>query len=106
MSHPGTFRKGLSLSATILSISLIILIIFSAFFYKRFDSFVKFSEQTALTYSIIDQIEKSESVLKDAETGTRGFIITRDTSFLQPLVIASRLLTPALDSLGSLVKGS
>jgi signal transduction histidine kinase len=99
-----TFRKSVSFSAAILSVCLVTLIIFSALFYYRFNSFVKYSEQTAHTYSIIDQIEKTESILKDVETGTRGFIITKDTSFLQPLFNASRLLKPTLDSLGKLVR--
>jgi signal transduction histidine kinase len=97
------FSNVLGLSAGILSAALASLIVLSIIFYNRFNSFVRFSEQTARTYSVIDQIERAESILKDVETGTRGFIITRDTSFLRPLFNARALLKPALDSLKDLV---
>jgi len=96
------FSNVLGLSAGILSAALASLIVLSIIFYNRFNSFVRFSEQTARTYSVIDQIERAESILKDVETGTRGFIITRDTSFLRPLFNARALLKPALDSLKTL----
>ena len=98
-----SFPKDLNLTAGILSASLATLIVLSIIFYNRFDSFVKFSEQTAHTYSVIDQLERSESILKDVETGTRGFIITRDTNFLRPQFRATALLKPALDSLKNLL---
>ena len=97
------FSNVLNLSAGILSAALATLIVLSIIFYNRFSSFVRFSEQTAHTYSVIDQIERAESILKDVETGTRGFIITRDTSFLRPLFNARALLKPAFDSLKDLV---
>src|SRR6478672_1416922 len=40
----------------------------------------------------IAQLEQLESVLKDAETGQRGFIITGDEAYLQPFEQALRRL--------------
>jgi signal transduction histidine kinase len=44
--------------------------------------------------------------LKDAESGTRAFLITHDSVFLQPSLSNNRLLMPALDSLKELLKNN
>lgn len=45
------------------------------------------------------QLDQLESILKDAETGQRGFIITGDESYLQPFQHASQRLPRDLEQL-------
>ena len=47
----------------------------------------------------ITRLEQLESVLKDAETGQRGFIITGDESYLQPFNQATERLPEDLEKL-------
>ncbi len=49
----------------------------------------------------IRALSQLESVLKDAETGQRGFVITGDESYLQPFNVASQVLPERLAELSS-----
>jgi PAS domain S-box-containing protein len=47
----------------------------------------------------MSRLDQLESIVKDAETGQRGFIITGDETYLQPFEQASRRLPADLDQL-------
>ena len=53
----------------------------------------------------IGQVEQVLSLLKDAETGQRGYLLTNDDRFLKPHLDAEPRLDPALERLRSLVSG-
>ncbi len=57
----------------------------------------------------IARIEQLESVVKDAETGQRGFVITGDESYLEPFDQAIKRLPADLEQLvqapGALLEG-
>src|SRR5689334_21294436 len=44
-----------------------------------------------------------ESLLKDAETGQRGYLYTGATHYLEPYFIATRQIGPHLDALAALI---
>lgn len=50
----------------------------------------------------VTEIERALSLLKDAETGQRGFLLTGDESYLEPYLEATRLLGPQLDRVATL----
>lgn len=61
---------------------------------------VRHSEEVSLA------LERSLSSLKDAETGTRGFTVTRDEVLLAPYFDAMERLDAELDRLNTLLAGS
>ena len=54
------------------------------------------------TYLVINQTERIMSSAKDAETGARGYLITDDLAYLQPLTQSLKDLPGELDQFGSL----
>lgn len=66
------------------SISLLLLIVSSIASYTSIQNLL--STQTLInhTNNVINELENVISVLKDAETGQRGFLLTNDEQFLEP----------------------
>lgn len=54
------------------------------------------SRDVTLTYMVIDKTTEALSIMKDAETGQRGYLLTGDTAYLEPydaaLVAAPRVI--------------
>src|SRR6266498_3267538 len=60
--------------------------VFSLFSYYRIRAMVGSSNMVNHTNLVILKIEQALSIVKDAETGQRGFIITNDSVFFQPAI--------------------
>ena len=73
---------------SIFVIFLFILIFISGINYKHSIAITNSTESVMHSHKICLELEQLLSYIKDAETGQRGFIITRDTVFLQPFNIA------------------
>ena len=56
------------------------------------------------TYKVITNLETILSLVKDAETGGRGFVITGQDSYLVPFTDAENGLTPEIDRLAEFTK--
>ncbi len=69
---------------SIFVIALFVLVFISSVSYKHTISLSESSDLLVHSYKIQIHLEKLLSYLKDAETGQRGFIISKDTLFLQP----------------------
>ncbi|RED26334.1 hypothetical protein BD847_0251 [Flavobacterium cutihirudinis] len=65
-------------------IAVFILLFLSSIAYKHNQSLNESSKLVMHTYEINIQLEKLMSAIKDAETGQRGYIITRNGRFLTP----------------------
>ncbi len=65
-------------------IALFILVFTSGISYKHTIAIAESTQLLVHSYKIQIQLEQLESYVKDAETGERGYIITRDSNFLQP----------------------
>src|ERR1700760_4748309 len=65
-------------------LSLLILIITSVASYSSIHNLLDSSRWVDHTDSVINQLSATLSVLKDAETGQRGYLLTSDTAFLRP----------------------
>jgi CHASE3 domain sensor protein/nitrogen-specific signal transduction histidine kinase len=84
-------------------LSLGILGVLSFLSLNRYSSYVKFSTDVEKTHSVINAILKLESILKDAETGNRGYILTNDSSFLEPYIKAEKTITLMTSNLRELL---
>ncbi len=61
-------------------------------------------ERLAETRDFLLELEKTESLLKDAETGQRGFLYTGDARYLEPYHLARKEIDAHLDQLMRLTK--
>jgi methyl-accepting chemotaxis protein len=76
-----TFGKKLAMG---FSVSLVLLVAIGTVAYRALDVLTKTSYWVAHTHTVIEHVGRVVSLLKDAETGQRGFVITGDESFLEP----------------------
>ncbi|MGV8877682.1 MAG: response regulator [Sphingobacteriaceae bacterium] len=65
-------------------LSLLLLVISSAASYVSIDNLVRSSQMVTHTNAVIRGLDEVISIMKDAETGQRGYLLTQDTSFLNP----------------------
>jgi PAS domain S-box-containing protein len=82
----------------------IILIFVSSFSYIRIEKLVTATDLVNHTHIVKLKLEQTLSYLKDAETGQRGYLLTKDSSFLQPFNGAfekARFSVKEIDSLTS-----
>lgn len=89
---------------TLFGISLIILVVFSLLFYSRLNALIRYSDDADKVHNTILQFEKLESCVKDGENAGRGFILTKDSSFLEQSEEFNALIYPTIDSLRKLLK--
>jgi len=57
------------------------------------------------SYLVITKLESIKSAITDAETGVRGYLITRDEQFLEPYTSGSQSLSPLFTELRTLIAG-
>ena len=57
------------------------------------------------TLAVESAIDGTLSLLKDVETGQRGFVLTDDQQFLEPLVLARKDIPPLFEKLVALTQG-
>lgn len=89
---------------TIIFYASVLLLLSIAFLsYTNLASLVSFSERALSSTEKMFLAESLISDLKDAETGQRGFLITRDTYYLQPYYGKFAVINLKLDSLSKMV---
>lgn len=54
------------------------------------------------THEVIEELERTSSLLKDAETGQRGYLLTGNPSFLAPYLASQHAIASQLHKLGEL----
>jgi PAS domain S-box-containing protein len=73
-----------SLTDIFFGVLFIILIFVSSFSYIRIEKLVTATDLVNHTHIVKLKLEQTLSYLKDAETGQRGYLLTKDSSFLEP----------------------
>ena len=76
-----TFGKKI---ATGFGLSFVLLIAIGAVAYASINKLMSTSQAVTHTHEVLEHIAGMLSLLKDAETGQRGYLITGDASFLEP----------------------
>lgn len=69
-------------------ISIAVIFFISGVTYKHLTRLSDSSQEVSHAYEMTLQLEKIMSQIKDAETGNRGYIITKDSTFLEPYLFA------------------
>jgi PAS domain S-box-containing protein len=85
-------------------IIIVLLGFFAWYSYHRVQKMIDSANLVNKSNLVTLKIEEVLSNTKDAETGQRGFIITRDSFFLQPSIGATERVAKGLTSLDSLVR--
>ncbi len=80
-------------------VSLLVLLSFSLLLFNSLNSYSEYSSLVERTQTMMNNLQKVHSLVVDAETGQRGFLLTKDSSFLEPLLYARGELPLILDSL-------
>ncbi len=99
MNHDKNLR-----TVFISAICLVLLI--SIFSYLRINSIIKSDDSVIHTSQVTLELEKMIDNISDGETAHRGFMLTRDSSFLKAFNIASQQFPVLLDNLQQLIKGT
>lgn len=86
----------------IFSLSLLIVLAMAGLAYQYIQKLSKTFDEVQLTYQIHLELEKLETLLKDAESGKRAFIISKDSTFLEPFLSVEVALDSSLAHLKSL----
>ncbi|MEP7263404.1 MAG: CHASE3 domain-containing protein [Bacteroidota bacterium] len=89
-------------SRLIVTITLFVLLYIAYLFYARLQSLLEYSNLVDETNNLNFKIEECFSILKDAETGQRGYLLTKDSIFLEPLNDANNKIYASLNELRNL----
>lgn len=84
------FYKSSIFLKSIFVISIFLIFFISAITYKHISLVSNSSKWVNHSYEISLELERLMSYLKDAETGQRGFIITKDSTFLVPYLTSKK----------------
>jgi signal transduction histidine kinase/CHASE3 domain sensor protein len=84
--------------------ALIVLISVSLMTYRNLDNYINEVKLVRHSSIVFRLVEKVLSAVKDAETGHRGYQLTRDSSYLEPYHISINELPEMLRELDSLVE--
>jgi signal transduction histidine kinase/CHASE3 domain sensor protein len=83
-------------------ISLLLIIIISALSYKHINSLSQSAQLVVHTHKVQIELEQLFSTLKDAESGQRGFLVTKDSVFLQSFINARAKVNESFNTLKTL----
>lgn len=86
-------------------LSIVILVFISAVSYKHATSLTDSSEALQHSYAVRNELEQVISFLKDAETGQRGYLLSHDSSMLEPYKNARYKVNKSMYALSALAKG-
>ena len=84
----------------VLSISILLFV--GALNYNHNKNISNSTERVVHTYKVNLELEKIISYLKDGQTGVRGYLVTRDTVFLNPYLLSRKKVDDSFKSLKSL----
>ncbi|MEP7278826.1 MAG: CHASE3 domain-containing protein, partial [Bacteroidota bacterium] len=84
-------------------ISVLLLLISGAASFISINNLLESAKLVSHTQSVLQQLETESSVLKDAETGQRGFLLTGDRIFLKPYEGAAVRATELLQTMETMI---
>lgn len=85
-------------------IAFFILIFLASITYRHIKELDKISDSIMNTYAISIELGQLISYIKDAETGHRGYVITNDSTYLEPFINARKNVNLTFQSLNNTMK--
>lgn len=80
-------------------LSFVILTVLAVLFYQRLLNTQRFSNEVEHTYEKLYLLSRVDANLKDAISAERGFLLTKDSSLLEPLLVYAPHINSLIDSL-------
>jgi signal transduction histidine kinase len=79
--------------------SLLVLLFFSLLLYNSINSLNEYSYWVDRSRSVMFHLQRLQSAMKDTETSQKGFLLTKDSTFLQPLFESRSEIPKVIDTL-------
>ena len=99
MGQSWTFGRKIGLG---FGLSVFILLVVGSVAYRSTDVLIENNANVAHSHLVMEDIAQLLSLMKDTETGQRGYVITGDDAYLEPYLAALALLSKTTTSLRSL----
>ena len=84
------------------ALSFVLLAAIGAVAYRSIHTLSRTSDSVAHSHSVLEHVARVLSLLQDAETGGRGYVITGDETFLEPYQAADTQIAKAVNDLREL----
>jgi methyl-accepting chemotaxis protein len=88
------------------ALALLLLFVIGGIAYQSFNVLAETGGMVAHTHEVLEKLESVLSLLKDAETGMRGFLLARDEEFLDPYTRAEKSIDERLKKARTLMKNN
>ena len=85
-------------------LALLVLVVIGAVSFLSTRDLVEASHRVSRTHEVLAGAERLMSMMKDAETGQRGFLLTGDEEYLEPYLNAIKVIPPQLEGLRTLTR--
>ncbi|RYD82199.1 MAG: GAF domain-containing protein, partial [Sphingobacteriales bacterium] len=84
-------------------ISLLILVVSTVISYLSIQNLLESAQMVNHTNQVVDKLEESISIAKDAETGQRGYLITGQSEYLEPYTGSSERVAKLMGDLRTMI---
>jgi signal transduction histidine kinase len=84
--------------------SLLVLLFFSLLLYNSINSLNEYSYWVDRSSNVMFHLQRLQSSMMDTETSQKGFLLTKDSTFLQPLLESREDIPKVLDTLTTLTR--
>lgn len=91
---------------SIFVVSIFVIFFISAITFKHISLVGNSSKSVNHSYEVSLELERLMSYLKDSETGQRGFLITKDSTFLTPYITSKEKIKTSFEKVGQYTKGN
>ena len=85
-----------------LALGLTLIVVMGVVFFWAIECQWEANQQVIRTHQVLENLESALSLLKDAETGQRGFLLTGKDQYLDPYNAATKSIERKLDAVGEL----
>jgi signal transduction histidine kinase len=86
--------------------TLIVMVVFSLISFKRMNDMIHYSTQVENTYQVLGKLRNLSDIITEAEAAVRGYVITKDSSYLFPMDSVRALYVDVLNDLRELNPGN
>jgi len=103
MAKPNSFERRIPIIAII---SLSVVVALGVYSFYNLQQIINTSRMLTQAMRILSLSEQTLKLAIDIETGQRGYVITRDSAFLEPLFNSAEVITARITMLDSLTRNS
>jgi signal transduction histidine kinase len=79
--------------------SILVMLVLLVITYRNLVGYVRQNQEILHSHAVLRDLEEVLSIVKDAETGTRGYMLSNDSAYLEPYRTATTTLAPQLAEL-------